>query len=350
MRGLSIDDLRLSIDESRVRSPESRVPSPRFRVLSAECWRRGFLAGIRAFRHNRFEPRSLRRSVFVPIVIVTSQQPGEGKTGVAAAIARHYAYLGRPVTLARVASEGGNAGADAKYFHSLQFAPGTPVGVVAAGDIRDPGEGITVVEAATDDVAAIQGAIVVLVARNAAPKAAPAGLTPAVTVVTDVPGAAGALESGATIQLGEDRVLAGFGIEDVEAVLKAERIVAGDDRDTTCDHLVIAPIGSDAGQPYFRRFASKAVVVRFDKTDQHLAAMRGEPEFLILTGGKMPSGYLFDAANANGVPVLLSQADTENTVIALEGIFDRTRFHGERKLDRMAALLDPTSLWSALGL
>ena len=71
---------------------------------------------------------------------------------------------------------------------------------------------------------------------------------------------------------------------------------------------------------------------------------------LILTGGRQPSGYLFDAAGARGIPVLLSRTDTENTVIALEGIFDRTRFQGERKLERMAALLEPTGLWDALAL
>ena len=41
---------------------------------------------------------------------------------------------------------------------------------------------------------------------------------------------------------------------------------------------------------------------------------------------------------------MLSRTDTENTVIALEGIFDRTRFHGERKLERMAELLGSTGL------
>lgn len=285
----------------------------------------------------------------MPIVVVTSQQPGEGKTGVAAAIARHYAYLGRPVRLVRCAGDDGNAAADAAFFGSLEFAPGSAGAPVAAVDVAPSSDGLVVVEGSVTDAAAIAGATVVLVSRKAAAKA-PAGLAPAATVVLDAPGVAGTVESGSTIQVGEDRTLAGFALEDVEAVLKAERIVAGDGRDTTVDHLVIAPISSDAGQPYFRRFASKAVVVRFDKTDQHLAAMRGDPAFLVLTGGRMPSGYLFDAANANGVPVLLSQADTENTVIALEGVFDRTRFHGERKLDRMAELLERTSLWSALGL
>lgn len=288
----------------------------------------------------------------MPIVVVTSQQPGEGKTGVAAAIARHYAYLGRPVTLKRIASETPGANLDATYFRSLDFVPGTPLGTVAAGDVTDPGaDAITVVEADAASAAAIAGASVVLVARGAAPKTAPTGLSMVATIVTYVSGLKGARSTGNVIEIGEDRTLAGFSVDDAKAALNADVIVPGDWENTrTCDHLVIAPIASDAGQPYFRRFESKAVVVRFDKTDQHLAAMRGDPEFLILTGGRMPSGYLFDAATANGVPVLLSRTDTENTVIALEGIFDHTRFQGERKLDRMAGLLEDSTLWESLTL
>ncbi|MCZ2108092.1 MAG: hypothetical protein LC118_00725 [Dehalococcoidia bacterium] len=288
----------------------------------------------------------------MPIVVVTSQQPGEGKTGVAVAIARHFAYLGRPVTLTRIAGEGANAGLDASYFASLSFVPGGPVGVAAPGDVSDPGgDRIAVVEADSASAASIAGASIVLAARHSAPKAAPAGLSPIATVVTDVSGLKGVRTNGNIVELGEDRTLAGFSVDDAKAALNAEILVPGDWENTrTCDHLVIAPIASDAGQPYFRRFDTKAVVVRFDKTDQHLAAMRGDPEFLILTGGRMPMGYLFDAASANGVPVLLSRTDTENTVIALEGIFDHTRFHGERKLERMAELLEGSPLLESLGL
>lgn len=287
------------------------------------------------------------------IIVVTSQQPGEGKTGVAAAIARHYAYLGRPVTLSRVASETGSAATDAQWFQSLDFVPGSPLGAVAAANVSDPGgEGIAVVEAGLEDAKAIDGAIVVFVARREVPKAAPAGIAPKAIIATDVPQVKGvgavAGEGPLVVEIGEDRTLAGFGVEDAKAALNAEYIVPGDSHRSTCDHLVISPISSDAGQPHVRRFHTKAVVVRYDKNDQHLAAMRGEPEFLILTGGRMPSGYLFDAAAANGVPVLLSRTDTENTVIALEGLFDNTPFRGERKLDRMSQLLEDAALYDAL--
>jgi hypothetical protein len=58
--------------------------------------------------------------------------------------------------------------------------------------------------------------------------------------------------------------------------------------------------------------------------------------------------YLFDVATAEGVPVLLGMNDTENTVIALEAVFDGTRFHGPRKLDRMVALATRAGLFDAI--
>ncbi|MGE5597032.1 MAG: DRTGG domain-containing protein [Hyphomicrobiales bacterium] len=290
------------------------------------------------------------------VVVVTSSTPGAGKTGVAAAIARHYAYLGRPVKLARLEGADGDPAADAAYFASLPFAPGSSAGTLAAGDVRDPGgQELLVVEADTEAAAKIADATVVFVARDERPKSAPEGITPAAVIVTDVaPALAGEPQQAEgqplIIELPEDRVLAGFSVAEAKAMLNADVLVEGDDEDVTCDELVIAPIASDAGQPYFTRFGSEAVVVRFDKTDQHLAAMRADPAVLILTGGRRPSDYTFDAAGAKGITVLLSRTDTENTVIALEGIFDQTRFQGERKLDRMVELLEETPLFHTLEL
>lgn len=289
---------------------------------------------------------------FVPIIVVTSTAPGAGKTGVAAAIARHYAYLGREVRLVRIESDAGNGAGDADWFGSLSFAPGSSPSTAAPGSVFDPGGDAIVVVEAPGDACNIAGAKHVVVARHDSPGEMPEGITPAAIIMTDVPASHPAAEDEGgipTINVREDRTLAGFSLSEAKAALNAEVLVEGDMGDPTCDYLVISPIASDAGQPYLRRFDSKAVVVRFDKTDMHLAALKAEPNVLILTGGRKPSDYLYDAAGAQGVPVILSRTDTENTVIALEGIFDRTRFHGERKLDRMAELLEGSGLYEALG-
>lgn len=288
----------------------------------------------------------------MPVIYVTSNEPGAGKTGVAAAIARHYAYLGVPTTLARVA-EDGNASKDADFFATLHYVPGSANAPVEASSVSDPGSrDVLVVEGPTANVPA--GARVVLVGRETLPTV-PDGVEPAAIVVTAVsnedaaklPATQG---EAPVIALAADRTLAGFAVDDVRELLHAETLVEGDVIDATCDNLVIAPIGSDAGQPYFRRFERQAIVVRYDKTDMHLAALRAQPVCLVLTGGRRPSEYSFDAARAAGVPMFLSRADTENTVIALEGIFDETRFHGEAKLERMAELLEGANVYDALAI
>ncbi len=286
------------------------------------------------------------------LILVTSLNPGEGKTGVAAAVGRHFAYKGRPVTLVRASddSPASNAVKDAAWFASLDFAPGSLPTTADAASVTDPAaDALTVVEASVAQAASIPASAVLLVSRGVAPKSLPAGMTVVAVIVTDVQKGSAlpdAVGDAPVFGVEADRALAGFSVSEVRAVLNAEILVAGDERDTTCDHLVIAPIASDAGQPYFRRFARQAVVVRFDRTDMHLAAMQADPECLILTGGRRPSDYLFDAASAKGIPVMLSRTDTENTVIALEGIFDRTRFQGERKLDRMSELLEASALFT----
>ncbi len=287
----------------------------------------------------------------MPLLSVIADTPGAGKTGVAASVARALAYSGQRVWLARGESSEGAAAEDARWFGSLDFAPGsasTPVGA----NVIPPPSGDEIVVAELD--APLDRADATILASRGLPAAERvAAIAPAAVVALDLPASAvneapEELGGAPLIAIAEDRTLAGFSVSEAQAALRAETLVEGDGPDLTCDHLVIAPIGSDAGQPYLSRFESKAVVVRFDKTDQHLAALATEPACLILTGGRRPSEYLFDAAQACGVPVMLSRTDTENTVIALEGIFDRTRFHGERKLERMSELLGATPLMERL--
>jgi hypothetical protein len=284
---------------------------------------------------------------------VTSTTPRAGKTGVAAAIARHLAYGGQVVRLVRIHDDGGNAARDAAWFGSLDFAPGSPSAPAAPGSISDPGSNTTILVEAPGESCQVPGARHVIVARHGDPGEMPAGIEPAAIVVTAV--SAGHVvttdegEGIPTVNLPEDRTLAGFSVSEVRAALNAEVLVPADGGDPTSDYLVISPISSDAGQPYLRRFGAKAVVARFDRTDMHLAALKADANVLILTGGRRPSDYTFDAASSQGVPVLLSLTDTENTVIALEGIFDGTRFQGERKLDRMAELLERAGLYERLS-
>ncbi|MDZ7727278.1 MAG: DRTGG domain-containing protein [Dehalococcoidia bacterium] len=287
----------------------------------------------------------------MPVLYVTASEAGAGKTGVAVAIARHYAYQGIPTKLVRFTGEG-RAESDGRCFASLPFVPGSPPEPVDPASFTPPDAGdLAIIEGDPGD--APDGATVIQVARRELPETGD-GATPTAVVVTDLPPYATLDAPGdegpLVVSVPADRCLAGFGIDDIQRELSPEVLVEGEPerRDASCDYLVIAPIGSDAGQPYFRRFPRAAVVVRYDKTDMHLAAIRAEPVCLVLTGGRYPSTYTYDAAGAAGIPVYLSRADTENTILALEDVFDRTRFNGEAKVSRMSELLGATRLFEAL--
>jgi hypothetical protein len=262
----------------------------------------------------------------MPTIVVTSDEAGAGKTGVAAVLARHSAYSGVPTKLVRLPGDE-RAEADAAWFGSLDFVPGS---ATVPGDASAAPSGeCVVIEAPAGTSPDIEGATVVSVSKSDA-------------------GLAVSIGGGDAMTIANDQTLAGFDIEDVQRILAAQVLVEGDVSDVTCDHLVIAPIGSDAGEPYFRRFPSFACVVRFDRTDMHLAAIKGGAAFLVLTGGRRPMDYLFDVTSAEGVPVLVGMNDTENTVIALEAVFDKTRFHGPRKLERMVEVASAAGFFDAV--
>lgn len=289
----------------------------------------------------------------MPLILVYGPRRA-GKTGVASAIAQHLAYTGIPVRLARLAPDPDDGHrADARWFASCDFAPGSPLEPLTALEPFPDGVLIAESDAPPNEVSPVLAPIAV--SRNTLPPAdAVAGCVAA--VVTSVPAfqlpSLPAEVGGVPLfVLPEDRTLAGFAIDEIQRCLVLRVLVEGEQPpDATCDELVVAPFGSDAGQPYFRRFAAPAVVARFDRTDMHLAALAADPVCLILTGGRMPSGYTLDAAQARGVPVLLAPTDTESTVHLLEDLSLETRFRGERKLERMRTLLAATGLFERLPL
>lgn len=289
----------------------------------------------------------------MPVVLVHGPR-GAGKTGVATAVARHLAYAGVAVRLVRLATGDDElARADARWFASCEFAPGSPAESRAA--VEPFPEGVLVAESDTPLDDSSSDVLRIAVSRGTLPPAdVVAGCVAAVVTAVppyQIPSLPTEVGGVPLFVLPEDRTLAGFAIEEIQRRLAMRVLVEGEQpADVTCDELVIAPFGSDAGQPYFRRFAAPAVVARFDRTDMHLAALAADPVCLILTGGRLPSGYTLDAAQARGVPVLLAPTDTESTVHLLEDVFLATRFRGERKLERMSALLASTGLFERLPL
>lgn len=298
-------------------------------------------------------------------LLVTSPTPGAGKTGVLAALALRLAYEGHRVLALRLGSvDDADARADAETFAALPFARGRGGAPVAADEAMRVAEAggrpvdLLLLEdagGAGEALAADPDTRVLAVVRGDprgyadALAAAAAGLGDrfAGVVATAVPSRRVAAARAAAAEMGvpaiavleEDRTLHAPTIGDLLEALDAEVILGDPPADQIIEYLLIGPLTADPSDPYFKRRRNKAVITRSDKTDLQLAALHTQTDVLILTGGFPPSPYTIDRAAGEEVPILLTRADTRQSIELLANVFGGSRFAGERKLERISEAL-----------
>ena len=311
-------------------------------------------------------------------LIVGALHAHAGKTGIAAAIALTLAYEGRRMLALRLSggdAETDAARADARLFRSLPFARGrggSPVSIddaeSAAREQAQNGATLVLEAPAGADLVELArrlDAAVLLAVRSADAEAVTAleqlssalgpRLIGVVAVAVPAPltdAARQALTRGPARLLGvlpEDQTLYAPSVLEIAEALDAEVVLGEPSESQIIERLLIGPITTDPGQPYYARSRSKkAIITRSDKPDLQLAAMHTDIDCLILTGGLNPSPYTIDRAADGEISVLLTKADTQGTVKLLEEIFMRTRFAGDEKLERMRALLGEKLDWEPL--
>lgn len=299
-------------------------------------------------------------------LLVTSPQPGAGKTGVIAALALRLAYEGQRVLALRLGSpQDTGAVADAEYYATLPFARGrggspmsVPEALQTAETSSRPVDLLFLEDAGDGSGAALAGNpdVRILVVLRGDPReqadllrgtAEQLGSQFAGVVATAVPerrvdavrAAAADLGVPVIVTLPEDRTLHAPSVGDLVEALDAEVILGDPDMDEVVEYLAIGPLTVDPADPYFKRRRHKAVLTRSDKTDLQLAALHTQTDLLILTGGFPPSPYAIDRAAGEEVPILLTQADTREAMRRLSNVHGVARFRGEQRLERMGELL-----------
>jgi hypothetical protein len=285
----------------------------------------------------------------MPALQVVSSQPFAGKSTVAAAVARGLAAGGARVRLMRH-GKGAAADEDALTFATYLFAsaadkPVTRIPAAARGETL-----IVELDGGAEPNAKLPALIAVSRQPSDADKALAAALGDrlAGSIATGVnPGAiedvARALTNGGLRPLAllpEDRILAAPSVGEIGVTLGARVLYAGENEREVVEDVLIGPVYADPARPLFRRFASKAILAPFNKTDLHLAAIETNAACLVITGGHEPSPYVIDRAQGEATTILLTERDTPGTVAALAEAWSGTRFRGERKLDAAFAYLD----------
>jgi len=285
----------------------------------------------------------------MPALQVVSSQPFAGKTTIAVAIARGLAADGARVRLVRH-GKGDAADEDALSFATYLFAsaadkPVTRMPSAARGETL-----IVELDSDAEPDAKLPALVAIRGEPSDADKALAASLGDRLVGAIAICVKPGAIEDVARAMtngdlrplalLPEDRVLAAPSVGEIGVTLGARILYPGENEREVVEDVLIGPVYADPARPLFQRFASKAILAPFNKTDLHLAAIETNAACLVITGGKEPSPYVIDRARGEATTILLAEQDTPGTVAALADAWSNTRFRGDRKADAAYAHLE----------
>ena len=130
--------------------------------------------------------------------------------------------------------------------------------------------------------------------------------------------------------------------------------MSGEKEGELVENVMVGAMCVDSGLDYFGRKANKVVVVRNDRPDMQMAALETATRCLVISGGGEPIDYVRFKAEEKNIPVITTRNDTDTVIKHIEELLDSTRFHQEKKLNRLAEILksnlDFKAIYAGLGL
>jgi len=152
----------------------------------------------------------------------------------------------------------------------------------------------------------------------------------------------------------EDRILAALSVGELAEHIGGKVVGKAEKSIDLVENVMAGAMCVDSGLDYFGRKANKAVVVRDDRPDMQMAALETSTRCLVISGGGEPIDYVSLKAGEKGIPIILTKSSTEAVIQGIEDALDRSRFRQEKKLTRLAELLqqhlDFPAIYRGLGL
>ena len=146
----------------------------------------------------------------------------------------------------------------------------------------------------------------------------------------------------------EDRRLLGVTAGQIAEHLGGRFLDWEEKRDNFVEHYLIGGMVLDWGVLYFQRFENKAVIVRGNRPDLQMAALRTPTSCIVLTGGHPPIQYVSYEAGEEEVPLIQVETDTLETAAALESLQERSQFDHPLKHEQFRELMSRHADWDAL--
>ena len=154
--------------------------------------------------------------------------------------------------------------------------------------------------------------------------------------------------------LPEERALLAFTVGELAEQINGEMLNNGEESPALVESVMTGAMCVDSGLDYFGRKSNKAVVVRHDRPDMQMAALETATRCLVISGGGGPIDYVRFKAEETNIPVIMTQHDTDTVIKDIESLLESTRFHQDKKLNKLAEImqanLDFKAIYAGLGL
>jgi uncharacterized protein len=132
--------------------------------------------------------------------------------------------------------------------------------------------------------------------------------------------------------------LASITVYDLISILEAEVLTKIVNPDTLVDELVIGTMISEMGIQNNTRQKNKAVITGGDRADIQVAALESSFACLILTGNVRPSPIIIHHADQLGIPILLVNDTSRDTMKKIDLKYGRHRLGQMAKYERYEKL------------
>jgi BioD-like phosphotransacetylase family protein len=137
----------------------------------------------------------------------------------------------------------------------------------------------------------------------------------------------------------EDRTLLGLTVPQIVKIVAGKFIYGEEFATGLVKHILVGGLGLDNGVSYFGLKEDKATVVRGDRPDIQMAALKTPTTCMILTQGIEPIEYVINEAEVEEVPLILTNSNTLDVMEAFGSAVNMARFDHPAKLARFEELV-----------
>ncbi len=141
--------------------------------------------------------------------------------------------------------------------------------------------------------------------------------------------------------LPEDRALCAITVGELADCVQGKILNNAEKSTELVENLMLGAMIVDSGLEYFGRKTNKAAIIRGDRPDMQLAALETPTRCLVLSNSTEPPFYkVRQKAEDKGIPIILTENDAGTIVARIEDVLNKARFNQEKKLPRLAEIIE----------